>query len=123
MSISPLTSSEAQPSVADRFAHIVSAIGAVEEELDGISEDMLANDRMRRLALERLLEIISMASGNIPANLKAVENGVDWQAIAEIGDRLENTRDRIESQVLWRMSQDKLVPLKACAERHLGEPG
>jgi uncharacterized protein with HEPN domain len=123
MSISSPTEPAAIPSVSDRFAHILSAIGTVQEKLHGISEEELAGDRMRRLALERLLEIISMASSHIPASLKAAENGVDWQAIADIGDRLENTRDRIESQVLWRISQDMLMPLKVCAERHLREPG
>ena len=115
--------SEVSPSLAHRFAHILSAIGAVEEELQGTSEDILANNRMRRLALERLFEIISVASYHIPSNLKAAENGVDWQAIADIGDRLENTRDRIETHVLWTISRDKLMPLKGCAERHLRELG
>jgi uncharacterized protein with HEPN domain len=123
MSISPPTEPEAIPSVSDRFAHILSAIGTVQEALLGISEEELAIDRMRRLALERLLEIVSMASSHIPASLKAAENSVDWQAIADIGDRLENTRDRIETHVLWAISQDKLVPLKVCAERQLREPG
>ncbi|MGB8401760.1 DUF86 domain-containing protein [Bradyrhizobium sp.] len=118
-----MTESDAVPFTADRFAHILSAIDAVQEELHEISQDALANDRMRRLALERLLEIISIASGHIPANLKAVENGVDWQVIADIGDRLENARDRIETNLLWTISQDKLMPLKVCAERHLREPG
>jgi uncharacterized protein with HEPN domain len=119
----PLPESEISPSTGDRFAHILSAIGTVEQELHEISEDMLANDRTRRLALERLFEIISVASYHIPSSLKAAENGVDWQAIADIGDRLENTRDRIETNILWMISQDKLIPLKACAERHLREPG
>jgi uncharacterized protein with HEPN domain len=123
MSISPPTEPEAQPSIADRFAHILSAIDTVQEELHGISEDALTNDRMRRMVLERLFEIITVASDHIPANLKAVENGVDWQAIADIGDRLKNTRDRIETNVLWTISRDKLMPLKVCAEQHLREPG
>jgi uncharacterized protein with HEPN domain len=110
---------EALPSIADRFTHIVSAIGNVEETLNGISEEELASDRMRRLALERLLEIVSMASAHIPARLKAAEDAVDWQTIADIGDRLENARVRIEPKVLWTMSQGTLMPLKACAERHL----
>jgi uncharacterized protein with HEPN domain len=118
-----MTELEIVPSVEDRFSHILSAIDAVQEELRGISEDALAKDRMRRLALERLLEIISVASDHIPASLKVVENGVDWQAIADIGGRLENTRDRIETDVLWTISQGKLMPLKTCAERHLREFG
>ena len=118
-----MTELEIVPSVEDRFSHILSAIDAVQEELRGVSEDALAKDRMRRLALERLLEIISVASDHIPARLKVVENGVDWQAIADIGGRLENTRDRIETDVLWTISQGKLMPLKTCAERHLRELG
>ena len=114
-----MTQSESVPSVLDRFAHILSAIDTVQEVLHRISENALGNDRMRRLTLERLFEIISIASDHIPANLKAVENGIDWQAIADIGGRLENTRDRIETDVLWTISQDKLMPLRECAERHL----
>ena len=110
---------EIVPSIEDRFSHILSAIDAVQEVLHGISENALGNDRMRRLTLERLFEIISIASDHIPANLKAVENGIDWQAIADIGGRLENARDRIETDVLWTISQDKLMPLRECAERHL----
>jgi hypothetical protein len=52
---------------------------------------------------------------------KAGETGVDWQAIADIGKRLENTRYRIEADVLWAISYEKLPPLKACGERHLRE--
>jgi uncharacterized protein with HEPN domain len=110
--------SEGVPSVADRFAHILSAIDAVQELLHGISEDELTGDRTRRLALERLLEIISMASSHIPTSLRMVEYGVDWQTIDDIGERLENTRDRVEADVLWTVSQEKLTPLKTCAERH-----
>jgi|SRR5665213_940157 len=118
-----MTDTEVAPSVVERFTHILSAIDTVEETLQGISEETLADDRIRRLVLERLFEMISMASGHIPASLKAVENGVDWQTIADIGDRLEDTRDRIETNVLWKISKDTLVPLKACAERCIPELG
>src|SRR4051812_15229316 len=88
MNSSPSTQLEATPSLADRFAHILSAIDSVQELLHGISESALTGDRTRRLALERLLEIISMASSHIPVSLRAVENGVDWQTIDDIGERL-----------------------------------
>jgi uncharacterized protein with HEPN domain len=118
----PLPESEISPSIADRSAHILSAIGAVEEGLRGISEDMLANDRMLRLAMERLFEIISVASHHIPSRLKSAEDGVDWQAMADIADRLENTRDRVETHNLWMIWRDKLTLLEVCATRHLREP-
>src|SRR6266852_893797 len=106
MNTSTPTEPEAIPSLADRFAHILSAIGTVQEQLHGISEEALANDRMRRLVLERLLEIISIASGHVPADIRAVENDVDWQTIDEIGHRLESARDRIETNVLWTISRN-----------------
>jgi uncharacterized protein with HEPN domain len=112
-------SEAALPSVTDRFAHIASMTHEIEKALLGISRQELVDDWRRRMALERMLEIISIASDHIPANLKGAERDVDWQAIADIGARLENTRDRIEADVLWTISQDKLPPLKACAERHL----
>src|SRR5580704_7877545 len=111
------------PSVQDRFSHILSAIDAVQEVLRGVSEEALAGGRTRRLALERLLEIVSMAPSHIPASLKATDNDVDWQTIADIGDRLENTRDRIEAHTLWTISKDELFPFKAFAARHLRESG
>ena len=117
-----MTDTEVAPSVVDRFTHILSAIDTVEEALQGTSEETLADDRRRRLALERLFEIISVASGHIPASLKAVENAVDWQTIADIGVRLEDTRNRIETKVLWMISEDTLVALKACPERRIREP-
>ena len=123
MNPSPPIEPEAIPTLADRFAHILSAIATVQEQLDGLSQEALANDRIRRLVLERLLEIISVASGHIPADIRAGENGVDWQTIDDIGARLENTRDRIETNILWTISQDKLMPLKACAERHVRDLG
>jgi uncharacterized protein with HEPN domain len=74
---------------------------------------------MQRMALERLLEIISVASEHIPTAIKAAEPMVDWSCIAGIGDRLENTHDRVEPGVLWSIARETLGPLKVCAERHV----
>lgn len=110
------------PSLEDRLTHILSAISAIQETLHEISESALANDRMRRMALERFLEIVAVASKHIPTKIKSIEHDVDWQAIEYIGDRLQNTHDRIQTHVLWTISQDKLLALKICAERYLREP-
>jgi uncharacterized protein with HEPN domain len=115
------SSEAALPSVTDRFGHIASMILKIEAILSGISRQELIDNWLKRMALERMLEIISVASEHIPANMKAAETDVDWQAIADIGKRLENTRDRIEAEVFWTISHDKLPSLKTCAERHLRE--
>src|SRR5258708_4563137 len=114
-----MTELETVLSLGDRFSHILSAINTIQLELGECSENELAKDRTRRLALERLLEIISIASDHIPVEIKAAESMVDWHCLADIGVRLENTRDRIEPEVLWSMAWEKLAPLKACAERRI----
>jgi uncharacterized protein with HEPN domain len=96
------------PSVTERFEHIASMIHEIEAVLSGISPQELIDDRRKRMALERMLEIVSVASEHIPASMKAAEIDLDWQAIADIGKRLENTRERIEAEVLWAISHDKL---------------
>lgn len=114
-----MTNLEIIPSVGDRFSHILSAINIIQDELRGTSERELVNNLRRRLALERLFEIVSIASNHIPAEIKAAEPMVDWRCLAEIGLRLENPRDRIEPEVLWSMACGKLVQLRACAERRI----
>jgi uncharacterized protein with HEPN domain len=118
MGNSPTTESENLPSTANRFAHIASAICNFQTALHGLSYQEFADDFMRQMAMERWLEIIGITSDHIPADIKAAEATVDWQAIADISNRLENTRDRIEPGILWDMAQEQLIPLKLCAERH-----
>jgi uncharacterized protein with HEPN domain len=113
------SSEPALRSITDRFADIASMIDEIEKVLLGISQQELVGDWKREMALERMLEIIGVASDHIPAQLKAAERDVDWQAIAALSARLENALDRIEPDVLWTISRDKLPPLKAYAERHL----
>jgi uncharacterized protein with HEPN domain len=116
-----ITGADGLPTTFDRFAHILLAISSIEATLDGLSKQELVDDWKRRMALERMLEIISVASEHIPANMKAGETDIDWHALVDLGKRLENTRDRIEAEVLWTISHHELPPLKACAERHLCE--
>jgi uncharacterized protein with HEPN domain len=79
----------------------------------------LAEDEIRQMAMERMFEVIGIASNHIPICLKTKETGVDWDAIANLSDRLGNAHDRIEPHVLWSMAHEKLPPLRACAERQL----
>jgi uncharacterized protein with HEPN domain len=114
-----MTELEIAPSLEDRFAHILAAINTIQAELRECSEMELASNRTQRLALERLFEIISVASDHIPAEIKTAESKVDWHCLADLGLRLENTRDRIEPEVLWVTAREKLAPLKECAERRI----
>jgi uncharacterized protein with HEPN domain len=114
-----VTGPDLPPTLSDRFVHILSAVDAIDEWLQGISQQQLANDRILQLALERLLEIIGVATDHIPAYVKETEAAVDWQYLANVGRRLENAHDRIEPEILWNVARLKLTPLKTFVQRYV----
>lgn len=64
------------PSLGDRIAHILTAIEDIRALLEGHSRTDFEADRMRRVAVERLFEIISEASRFIPEEMKANEKTI-----------------------------------------------
>lgn len=114
-----MAESEFVPSVQDRFFHILSAINTVQTEFGDFSAKEITNNKTFCLALERLIEIISVASDHIPDEIKTSEVRVDWQCLADIGARLENASERIEPATLMNIAREKLSFLRACAEQRI----
>ncbi len=56
-----VTDPDLPPTLSDRFVHILSAVDTIDEWLQGLLQQQLVDDRRLQLALERLLEIISVA--------------------------------------------------------------
>ena len=113
-----MTDADLPPTLSDRFIHILSATDDVDELLRGLSQQQLAHDRTLRLALERALEIIGIATDHIPADLKETEGTGDWEALANLSRRLEVVSERVESGVLQDFAHNKLVQLKELARRY-----
>lgn len=99
------------PSLADRLNDMLVSIQEIETLLDGVTKERLASDRFRRLALERLLEILSEASRHIPEDLR---NTIDmpWRAVADLGNLLRHAYHRVDPDILWYIAKDDLPPLK-----------
>ncbi len=113
------TSDLVEPTVSDRFGHIISAIDHIEECLQGLSQQQFAKDQLLPIAFERLLEIISVATDYIPTDIKNSDVSVDWSNLAEVGRRLEKVSERVDPDVLWNVAVHKLRPLKVFAKRHM----
>lgn len=107
------------PTLGDRLAHIVTAIDDITLLLEGRSLANFANDRMLRLAIERLLEIISEASRWIPEEVKAKD--IAWHRMADLGNWLRHAYYRIDAGILYSIAVNDLSPLKAFVERVIGE--
>jgi uncharacterized protein with HEPN domain len=101
-----------RPTLGDRLAHILTAIEDIRTALAGRSLADFTADSMRRMAVERLLEIISEASRHIPDELKAGEKNISWRAMADLGNLLRHAYHRVDPGILWEIVVTDLEPLK-----------
>jgi uncharacterized protein with HEPN domain len=109
------------PTLADRLAHILTAIDTIQDALANKRFEDLTTDLILRLAVERSFEIICEASQRLPNDVKAKQPGIDWRAVADLGNRLRHAYHRIEPGILWEIVQRDLPPLRAFVERVVRE--
>ena len=105
------------PTLADRLVHILDAILSIEALLDGKTQGDIARSRHLRMILERELEVISEASRRIPDDIKTTEKGIDWDAMATLGNLLRHAYHRTDLGILFSIVEDDLPPLKTFVER------
>jgi uncharacterized protein with HEPN domain len=72
---------------------------------------------MRRMAIERLLEIITVPLHYVPEEMKVKENDIAWQKLADVDNRLQHASRRIEPDILSDIAENDLEPLKRFVER------
>ncbi len=111
------------PTLTDRLVHILDAIRNIQLLLNGKSSAEFANDILLRLAAERAMEIISEASRRIPDEIKKRQPQIDWQGMADLGNRLRHAYHRTDPKVLWAIADHDLPPLKAFVERLVKDGG
>lgn len=109
--------SNVRPTISDRIGHIATAIANIQHILAGQTRESFADDLVIRLAVERLIEVISEASRFIPSDLKAKEPGINWRGLADLGNWLRHAYHRTDADLLWSMVENDLEPLKDFVER------
>jgi uncharacterized protein with HEPN domain len=106
-----------QPTIAERLEHIATAISNIRKITKDQTRESFANDLMMRLAIERLLEVISEASRHIPTESKSTEPAIHWRGLADLGNRLRHAYHETDAGLLWAMIENDLEPLGAFIER------
>jgi uncharacterized protein with HEPN domain len=109
-----------QPTIGERFAHIDAAIDNIREALADQTKATFTDSLILRLAVERLLEIISEASRHIPSDMKAGEPQINWRRLADLGNWLRHAYHRTDPGILWDMVANDLEPLKMFVKRVAG---
>lgn len=84
-----------------------------------LSFDAYLADTVKRLAVERCLEIVSEASRYMPEELKAQEPEIPWRKVANIGNVLRHGYQSLDDLQIYNVVRDEVPLLEAAIERLL----
>lgn len=105
----------------ERLLHILDAIANVKEFTDGISREMLFNDKMRYYAVVKNIEIIGEASYMLSTEFKENHNELPWKAIVGMRHVIVHDYVNIHEDLLWDTVTNDLIPLQQQIEIYLSE--
>ena len=108
------------PNVEDRLRDILEGIAEIDQMMLGYHLEQFTEDRMRRMATERYLEIICEAARKLPDHVKQIERDIDWRKMNDFGNRLRHAYHQTDAAVVWDIVQRHLPPLKSFVERRIG---
>lgn len=112
--------------MATHRAYLTLILDAIQGIRDVVGEapfDQYQRNRAMRRVAERELEIISVASRQLPQTLKELSPGVPWRAIADIGDKLRNDCFHIEDATVWSTARFELDLLERVCRDELARIG
>ena len=102
----------AQHSVLPRLDDILEAIERVASIVSGMDLETYTTNFVKRLAVERCVEIVSEASRHLPVELTSAYPGIPWHDIRGIGNRLRHEYQRVDDQVIWFVATRSLPELE-----------
>ena len=91
---------------------IQDSIFAIEEYVDGFSEDMFYNDRKTKDAVVRNFEIIGEASRRTTEELQNQFASINWREIGDLRNKMIHEYFGVDYVVVWEIIQIDLPDLK-----------
>jgi uncharacterized protein with HEPN domain len=86
-----------------RLLDILDAVAHLEILFGELTFPVFVEDRIKRAACERFLEILSEASRHIPDPWKVLHTDIPWKQIADIGNHLRHAYHAVDPDVLWQI--------------------
>jgi uncharacterized protein with HEPN domain len=107
------------PTVEDRLLDILEAIAEIDKMLAGCHLEQFADDKMRRMATERYLEVVCEAARKLPDNIKRDERDIDWRKMNDFGNRLRHAYHETDVVIVWDIIQNHLPRLNSFIKRQI----
>jgi uncharacterized protein with HEPN domain/predicted nucleotidyltransferase len=103
-----------------RLEDMKEAMAATESFIAGRSFADFRADRMLQLALERNIEIVSVASRHLPDEMKDRHPSIPWPKVRDIGNVLRHGYEVVDREVIWTIVTEDLPTLRAAVEAMIG---
>jgi uncharacterized protein with HEPN domain len=100
------------PRAALALYHLLDAIRDFEAFVGTASAVDIGEDRMRRYAAERCVEILSEATRQLPETWKAEHPSIPWSDIAGIGSVLRHDYDDVNLDIIVKLRGPALNNLR-----------
>lgn len=98
------------------LSDILESIEAIEEYLEGMTEEQFSRDRQTQDSVIRRLEIIGEAVKKLPPEFRRKHPDVPWRIIAGMRDVLIHEYSGVNMQRVWQTTQEDLPRLKTAIE-------
>jgi uncharacterized protein with HEPN domain len=90
---------------------IVDCIMDIKEFTNGIGSYEFGKDKMRKLAVERQLEIIGQAANKISKETQAIMENIPWSNIIGLRNKLAHDYGEILAERIWTISKKSIQEL------------
>ncbi len=102
-----------------RLAHMVESARRALRIASGLTQESLASDEVRMLAVVKSIEVIGEASTKVSEVTQQAIPGINWRGIRQIRNRLIHGYDTIDPARVWNALTREVPPLIAEIERAL----
>lgn len=97
--------------------NILEAIKDIQKSISGLSKDQFSNNRDKKDANIRRLEVIGEASRNLSNKLREEHKGIEWNKIIGTRNRIIYNYTNVDLDILWNIIKNDLPKLKRQVEK------
>lgn len=110
-----------KPRDKERLQHIIDAADFITEHTDGISKKDFISDKLLYGAVIYYTMIIGEAAYKLSPDFTKTYNEVRWLDIASMRHHLVHGYYQIDSDVVWNIIKNDVVPLRERVSRYIAE--
>ena len=105
----------------DYVQDIVESINDIESFTKGIDFNDFIKDKKTINAVVRSLEVIGEASKKVPETIRKKYPALPWKQMAKMRDKLIHEYFGVDVEIVWKVVNDEIPPLKPLIQQILGE--